>query len=131
MSLQFDHVDDLPGQQGSPDNFTGRTYFQPIVRNDECDLTIGRVTFHKGARTFWHTHSGEQILYFIHGHGRVQMRGDKVIDAVAGDVVHIPAETQHWHGTHHDEEHMTQHLAMTFGQPTWLDPVSDDDYNAE
>jgi 4-carboxymuconolactone decarboxylase len=130
MSLQFDHADDIPRQQGEPDNFTGSVYFQPVATNEACELSTNRVTFAKGARTFWHTHGGEQVLYFLKGHGRVQMRGSRALDATEGDVVHIPAETEHWHGAHHEEEHAMQHLAITFGKPTWLDPVSEEDYNA-
>lgn len=130
MSLRFEHADDIPRQQGAPDNFTGTTYFQPIVTNEEGRLLIGRVTFEKGARTFWHVHSGEQVLYFLQGRGRVQVRGRQASDAVAGNVAHIPAGTEHWHGAHPDEEHTMQHLAITFGQTTWLEPVSQDEYRA-
>jgi quercetin dioxygenase-like cupin family protein len=130
MSLQLDHTDDVARRPGSPDNFTGTTYFQPVAGNEACELLIGRVTFERGARTFWHTHGGEQVLYFLTGRGRVQMRGEQALNAVPGDVVHIPAGTEHWHGTHHEEEHMMQHLAITFGAPAWLGPVSDEDYRA-
>src|SRR5689334_18058579 len=119
MTLHFEHADDLPRQQGASDNFTGTVYFQPVVINEACQLGGNRVTFAKGARTFWHIHSGEQVLYFLKGHGRVQARGSQALDATEGDVVHIPSGTEHWHGTHHEEEHAMQHLAMTFGQTTW------------
>ncbi|MEA2575860.1 MAG: hypothetical protein QOH93_3158 [Chloroflexia bacterium] len=130
MSLQREHMDDIPRREGAPDNFTGTTYFQPVTANEACQLLIGRVTFEKGARTFWHFHSGEQVLYFLNGHGRVQMRGSRALDAVEGDVAHIPPGTEHWHGAHPDEEHAMQHLAITFGQTTWLEPVSQDEYGA-
>ncbi len=84
MSLQFEHADDIPRQQGSADNFTGAVYFQPVAVNNECQLGANRVTFPKGARTFWHIHSGEQVLYFLKGRGRVQMRGSKALDATEG-----------------------------------------------
>jgi len=130
MSLHFEHGDDIPRQQGSPDNFTGTAYFQPVATNEACKLRAARVTFPKGARTFWHVHSGEQVLYFLKGRGRVQVRGSKASDAIEGDVAHIPAGTEHWHGTHHEEEHAMQHLALTFGEVTWLEPVSEEDYRA-
>jgi quercetin dioxygenase-like cupin family protein len=91
------------------------------------------VTFEKGARTFWHVHSGEQVLYFLKGRGRVRARGaqgSRPLDAVEGDVVHIPAGTEHWHGAHPEEEHTMQHLAITFGKSTWLEPVSEEQYRA-
>ena len=130
MSLDSEHVDDMARQQGSPDNFTGTVYFQPVATNEACQLGTNRVTFSKGARTFWHIHSGEQVLYFLEGRGRVQARGEHALDAVEGDVVHVPAGTEHWHGAHHEEEHLMRHLAITFGQPTWLEPVSEEDYRA-
>jgi 4-carboxymuconolactone decarboxylase len=130
MSLQFDHADDLPRQQGSPDSFTGTVYVQSVATNEAAQLGVGRVTFEKGARTRWHTHSGEQTLYFLKGRGRVQMRGDQALDTAEGDVVHIEPLTEHWHGAHHAEENFTQHLAITFGKVTWLEPVSEEDYHA-
>lgn len=130
MSLQFEHIADVPRHQGSPDNFTGAAYFQPVATNEACQLGANRVTFPKGARTFWHIHTGEQVLYFLQGHGRVQERGSHPLDATEGDVVHIPAGTEHWHGAHPEEEHAMQHLAITFGQVTWLEPVSEEEYRA-
>ncbi|MDQ6692966.1 MAG: cupin domain-containing protein [Chloroflexota bacterium] len=130
MSLLFEHADDVPRQQGAPDNFTGHVYYQPVATNEGCQLGANRVTFAHGARTFWHVHTGEQVLYFLQGRGRVQERGSQALDAVAGDVVHVPAGTEHWHGAHPEEEHAMQHLAITFGKPTWLEPVSEEDYRA-
>ncbi len=130
MSLQFEHLDDAARHQGSPDNFTGDVYYQPVAAHEAYQFSTNRVTFPKGARTFWHVHSGEQVLYFVKGRGRVQERGSRALDAVEGDVVHVPAGTEHWHGAHPHEEHTMQHLAITFGNPTWLEPVSDEDYSA-
>jgi quercetin dioxygenase-like cupin family protein len=130
MSLHFEHADDIARQQGAPDNFTGTAYFQPIARNEACRLGANRVTFEKGARTFWHVHSGEQVLYFLKGRGRAQVRGDRASDATEGDVARVPAGTEHWHGAHPEEEHVMQHLAITFGETTWLGPVSEEEYRS-
>lgn len=130
MSLHFEHADDIPRQQGAPDNFTGTVYFQPVATNEECRLGTNRVTFEKGARTFWHVHSGGQVLYFLQGRGRVQVRGSQASDAVEGDVAHIPPGTEHWHGAHPEEEHAMRHLAITFGETTWGEPVSEEEYRA-
>jgi quercetin dioxygenase-like cupin family protein len=128
MSLHFEHTDDIPRRQGSPENFTGTAYFQPVFTGEDPRLLVGRVTFEKGARTFWHVHSGEQVLYFLNGRGRVQVRGDRASDATEGGVAHIPPGAEHWHGAHPEEEHAMQHLAITFGETTWLGPVSEEDY---
>jgi quercetin dioxygenase-like cupin family protein len=129
MSLDFEHLDDTPRQDGASDSFTGDVYFQRVAADEEYRLGVNRVTFAKGARTFWHVHSGEQVLYFLKGRGRVQERGSRPLDAAEGDVVRIQPHTEHWHGAHFEEEQAMQHLAITFGQVTWLDPVSDEDYH--
>lgn len=128
MSLHFENVDGISRQQGSPDNFTGTVYVQSIADNEERGLKVARVTFEKGARTHWHTHAGEQVLYFLNGRGRVQERGGPVFNAAVGDVARISAGTEHWHGAHPEEGLFMQHLAITFGDPTWLEPVSGEDY---
>ena len=129
MALQVEHIGDLPQQSGEPTSFTGTTHIQSVV-SSEGPVAVARVTFEKGARTFWHVHSGEQVLYFLEGRGRVQVRGEQPVDASEGDIVRIPAGAEHWHGAHPEEEHRMRHLAITFGRVTWLDPVSDEDYRA-
>jgi quercetin dioxygenase-like cupin family protein len=127
MNLSFEHTEDLPAQQGSADNFTGTVHVR-MVAAGQGQVSVGRVTFQRGGRTHWHTHGGEQTLYFLAGQGRVQVRGEAAVDAAPGDMARIPAGTEHWHGAHPDEAQAMTHLAITFGAPTWLEPVSDDDY---
>ncbi len=129
MSLRIERVDDLPKQPGPPTKFTRRVSVQRLATAEDGSLQISRVTFEQGARTFWHVHDGEQVLYFMEGHGRVQLRGERAVDAVAGDVVHIPLKTEHWHGAHPDEAHRMRHLAITLGAATWLEPVAEDEYH--
>jgi 4-carboxymuconolactone decarboxylase len=128
MSTFFEHAEDLPAQQGSTGNFTGTVQVRMIAAGQGQPVSVGRVTFQRGGRTHWHTHSGEQVLYFLEGQGRVQLRGAQAVDAAPGDVARIPPETEHWHGAHPDEAQAMTHLSITFGAPTWLEPVSDEDY---
>src|ERR671932_279131 len=109
MSLTIEHVDDLPRHPGAPTSFTGTTSYQTVAAAEAGPVQVIRVTFEQGARTFWHVHSGEQVL------------GERAVDAVTGDVVHIPPGTEHWHGAHPDEAHRMRHLAVTFGAVTWLE----------
>ena len=60
----------------------------------------------------------------------MQVRGSQASDAVEGDVAHIPPGTEHWHGAHPEEEHAMRHLAITFGETTWGEPVSEEEYRA-
>ena len=62
MSIQFEHAEDLPAQQGSADNFTGAVQVRMIAASHEGAASVGRVTFQRGGRTRWHTHSSEQVL---------------------------------------------------------------------
>jgi quercetin dioxygenase-like cupin family protein len=130
MSLFFEHAEDLPAQPGSADNFTGTVQVRMVASGQGEPVSVGRVTFQHGGRTHWHTHGGEQTLYFLEGKGRVQVRGERAVDAAPGDVARIPARAEHWHGAHPDEAQAMTHLAITFGAPTWLAPVSDEEYRA-
>ena len=73
-----------------------------------------------GVGVTWRTHSP--------GRGRVQVRGERPVDATPGNVARIPPGAEHWHGAHPDEPRAMTHLAITFGAPTWLEPVSDEEY---
>ena len=128
MSLELKHSEDLPAQHGSADNFTGDVQVRMVAAGQGAPVGVGRVTFAHGARTHWHTHTGEQTLYFLAGRGRAQARGERAVDAAPGDVARIPAGAPHWHGAHPDEPQAMTHLSITFGTTTWLEPVSDDEY---
>src|SRR5215216_5334577 len=67
MGIQFEHAEELPAQQGSADNFTGAVEVRMVAASQEGPASVGRVTFERGGRTHWHTHSGEQVLYFLEG----------------------------------------------------------------
>lgn len=128
MTISIEHAHDLPAQQGSPDNFTGPVEVRMVASGQDGPTSVGRVTFKHGGRTRWHIHSGDQALYFLEGKGRVQQRGDKAVDASPGEVARIPSGTEHWHGAHPDEQHEMTHISITFGTTTWLEPVSDEEY---
>lgn len=124
------HATDIPEQQGALENFTGTTHIQYVTKAGSGSSMVGRVTFEKGSRTVWHKHSGEQVLYFLEGLGRVQLRGQEIVNVDPGDVVYIPANTEHWHGAHPDEQNKMCHLAITYGDVTWLEPVSEEVYQS-
>src|SRR5438105_4230952 len=104
MNKQPTRIDDIPQSQGAANNFTGTVFVQPVASAESGPTMTALVTFEKGGRTVWHTHGGEQVLYFLEGKGRVEIEGQGVIDATAGDIVRIPPNTRHWHGAHPDEE---------------------------
>lgn len=112
--------------------FTGKTYLHPMVAKDKNnDFSAGAVTFEPGARTKWHTHPKGQVLIVIEGSGFYQQKGKPSQVIKKGDVVNIPENTKHWHGANATEKMV--HIAITNYkddvQVTWLEPVTDEEYN--
>ena len=94
----------------------------------EDDVGVNNVFFEPGARTHWHTHAIGQVLAVTHGEGLARTRDGDGGRIRAGDVVHIAAGEEHWHGAGADSYLL--HVAISLGSATWLDPVSDEDYAA-
>jgi quercetin dioxygenase-like cupin family protein len=81
------------------------------------------VSFPAGVRTDWHSHPDGQVLYIVEGNGRVGTRSGEVAHVAAGDLVYAPPDEVHWHGA--SEEQPMRHLALSFGDTAWEDPVDD------
>jgi quercetin dioxygenase-like cupin family protein len=100
--------------------FTGPAQLEEMVTSSQKDgvrLTV--VRFEDGARTNWHIHPGEQILYILEGEGRV---GTETIEATLkpGDAVYAPPGEKHWHGA--AEGSTMAHISVTTGgSPQWLE----------
>ena len=90
----------------------------------EGDVGVNDVFFEPGARTHWHMHAIGQVLVVTHGEGFVRTRDGDGGRIAAGDVVHIAAGEEHWHGA--GPESYLLHVAISLGAATWLEPVSDD-----
>lgn len=121
-----------PSNPGPEDYFTGTVRIDPLFQAEEPGRTSGaHVTFEPGARTAWHTHPAGQTLIVTFGRGRVQRDGGPVEEISQGDVVWFPAGEKHWHGA--DADTAMSHIAIQEsidGTPvTWLEKVSDADYN--
>lgn len=75
---------------------------------------------------------GGQILLVTSRRGWYQEWGKAAQELHAGDVVAIPTDVKHWHGAAKDN--WFAHIAIEIpGENTsneWLEPVSDEDYNA-
>jgi quercetin dioxygenase-like cupin family protein len=108
----------LRGQQA---NFTG------TVRSlDAADVRAVRFQYDAGARSYWHTHAGSQILVLEKGRGRVQQQGKPVREMVPGEPVFLAAGVPHWHGAAPNEG-LTQ-IAVNLGGVKWMQPVTDAEY---
>ena len=117
-----------PGQ-----NFTGNVRVDPAFETQAPQRVFGSyVTFEPGARTNWHTHPLGQTLLVTSGVGLTQEWGGPVQFIRQGDVVLCPPNVKHWHGAAPDAA-MT-HLAigerLDGKSVTWMEQVSDEQYNA-
>ncbi|TPQ40949.1 cupin domain-containing protein [Cupriavidus pinatubonensis] len=118
---------------GSPDFFTGIVRVEPVWPADKnINASGGLVTFEPSARSAWHTHPAGQRLWVVSGVGLTQEWGKPIREIRAGDVVWCPPGVKHWHGASAGAG-MT-HLAITGNvegkNVTWMEKVTDDQYNA-
>jgi quercetin dioxygenase-like cupin family protein len=112
------------------DEFTGDVWIDPITGGlPPSRLNVLAVRFTPGARSAWHSHDGGQTLYVTEGRGRVQVRGERIVELNAGDVVFAPDGEEHWHGA--SPNHFMTHLSITDGAPVWGPHVTDAEYCGE
>ena len=110
-----------PQTPGTMANFTGG------VRSlDAADVRAVRFQYEAGARSYWHTHDGVQILALERGRGRMQIQGQPIQELVPNQPVLLPAGVAHWHGAAPNEG-LTQ-IAVNVGGLKWMGAVSDDEY---
>ena len=109
----------------NPDWFTGRVWMKVLsdaVGSEKQDMY--HVHFEKGARTKLHRHDGSQILIVTEGRGSLVMydsdntdsdsfpiRETETVSLSTGDVVYIPENTLHTHGST-DATHTFSHIAI-------------------
>ncbi len=119
-----------PTVKGPADWFTGDVWIDGIVEPEgDSTVNIGAVHFIPGARTAWHSHARGQTLYVTEGRGRVQSRGEAVVELRPGDVHYTPDAHEHWHGAAPD--HLMSHISITQGPATWGEHVTDAEYRGE
>lgn len=109
--------------------FVGQSYLKNLVSDPDVNVGVGNVTFEPGCRNNWHIHhDGFQILLVTGGEGWYQEEGKPAQHLTPGDVVVTHDGVKHWHGATADS--WFEHLAITAGTPEWLEPVSDEIYDA-
>lgn len=124
-----------PTAKNPPEQFAGDVWVDPVAAPQESDqrMVVACVRFAPGARTAWHLHANGQTLYVTDGIALIGTRDGAVIRATAGQTVYTPPGQEHWHGAAPDR--FMEHLAILENaeEPatttTWLEHVSDDDYN--
>ena len=118
----------LDSEESDPNTFVGRARLTRM--NDAADhppANVYRVAFEASARTNWHSHTGPQLLQIIEGTCRFQKAGERVREAVVGDLVSIESGERHWHGAAPNGP-MT-HIAINIDATTsWFEPVTAEEY---
>lgn len=109
----------------NPNWFTNKTWMKVLSNKIKSkDQDIYHVHFEKGSRTKLHLHDGNQVLIATKGKGSLEMfrrfgtsksnfkikKTQKII-LNEGDIVHIPANTLHTHGSI-DKKKTFSHIAI-------------------
>ena len=108
------------------DNFSGPggVVEQLLREADPGAVSIGVVHLEAGAHTYWHSHTGGQVIQITSGEGYIQSRGEDVHRLAPGDVVLADPDEVHWHGA--GPAGPVEHLTVSFGDHIWLEPVEVD-----
>ena len=122
------------GTRPSGTTFTGNVRHDPLFSpNEAAPYSVSYVTFEPGARSFWHTHPAGQRLVVVSGAGLTGTWDGRVEEIKAGDVVWCPPDIKHWHGA--SPTTAMTHMALTGMKDgknvTWMEEVSDQQYNAK
>jgi quercetin dioxygenase-like cupin family protein len=100
--------------------FTGQTRLRRLLDvQQQGGMAVSLVSFEDGARTHWHTHPGEQILYILEGQGRAGT-AEEEFRLEPGDLVYAPPMERHWHGAAPGQS-MTHLSVTTGGAPEWFE----------
>jgi len=124
--MEIARAADASYEHGDTGRFTGEVSLRGTIAAED-GTNVGIVHFAAGARTHWHQHSGGQFLFAVAGRGRVQSRGEAGHVLEPGDVIRVAPGEWHFHGGTPDSPLV--HVAVNGGDPTWGDPVTDDEYN--
>jgi quercetin dioxygenase-like cupin family protein len=121
--------------QGCParlgDRFSGTAWVEALVTaRRPAGMRVYLVFFEPGARTHWHAHEGEHVLYVVSGSGRVQTAREPGKAIGPGDLVYVAPGEKHWHGAAPHSPMV--HLAVTTGgQTSWMEEVSREEYGSD
>lgn len=122
------------GELGPVENFTGKAWNVGLVENNTVyNTVVGNVYFEPGARSNWHTHPSGQILIITDGVGYHQIKGQPRQTLKKGDIVQCPPNVEHWHGVSPDTGMLQMYILPNTekGIVTWLQPVTDEQYNIQ
>jgi quercetin dioxygenase-like cupin family protein len=102
-----------------PTHFTGNAGSRELlpVRKPPLPTAAMVVRFEAGARNYWHSHEGGQLLYVIDGAGWVQARGASAQRIGVGDTIRTEPNEEHWHGA--GPSGPLAHIVVNVGETRW------------
>jgi quercetin dioxygenase-like cupin family protein len=102
-------------------HFTGKAESRDLLplREPALPAWAAVVRFETGARNYWHSHSGGQLLYVIEGDGWVQVRDAGAQRIHVGDAVATEPNEEHWHGA--GKGGPLAHIVVNIGETRWLE----------
>jgi quercetin dioxygenase-like cupin family protein len=121
--MRISRTAEAPAIPMDTDHFSGPASRRELGRIDALDGSAILVSFDAGTRNSWHRHSGGQVLYVLEGLGRVGTRRGEPVELRPGDLVYAPPDEEHWHGA--AEGQPMTHLALSFGETEFLEPVAE------
>ena len=104
-----------------PAHFTGSAGARELLpaRKPALATSAMIVRFEPGARNYWHTHEGGQLLYVVEGTGWAQARDATAQRIRVGDAVRIDPNEEHWHGA--GPGGPMAHIVLNVGETRWLE----------
>lgn len=114
--------------------FSGNAYIKMLVpADDKTNCSVADVLFEPGVRNNWHIHPSNQILIVKEGSCFYQEEGQPLLSLQAGEVINIMPGIKHWHGASPRGRmvHVAINLNTEKGTVTWLEPVTDEQYNSK
>jgi len=113
--------------------FTGTAWVKMLAPADNAtDCTVGDVLFEPGCRNNWHSHPHGQLLVVTTGTGCYQEKGQPARLLRPVDTVVIAPDVVHWHEATATDwfAHLAINPSASQGAPVWLEPVTDEDFQA-
>ncbi len=109
-------------QPGADYTFTGKSW-----RTDTKALGLTGRGFEAGARSDWHTHAADQLLFVQQGGMRYQVRGQKMTEVALHGTAYLPGGVPHWHGA--TSKVALEQVSVTFAPGIkWMEKVTDEEY---
>lgn len=117
-------------QRAPANTMTGEVWVQPYERDTLSHWSVAKVTFEKGAHSYWHSSSDRLVIVAIEGVGYLKEKNKPVEVLHKGDVVEIPAGTVLWVGATPDTlfSQLVINPKISKGTVQWLKKVTDEEY---